>query len=78
MRIGRGNRSTWRKLAPVPLRPPQNPRDLTWARTRAPQWEMLLPRPIGQLQGTLLVIWHVKRFLFAVVLPISTDCIYTC
>jgi hypothetical protein len=30
MRIGRGNRSTRRKPAPVPLRPPQIPHDLTW------------------------------------------------
>jgi hypothetical protein len=35
MRIGRGNRSTQRKPAPVPLRPPQIPLDLTWAWTRA-------------------------------------------
>jgi hypothetical protein len=35
MRIGRGNRSTRRKAAPVPLCPPQIPHDLTWARTRA-------------------------------------------
>jgi hypothetical protein len=35
MRIGRGNRSTRRKPAPVPLCPPQNPHDLTWDRTRA-------------------------------------------
>jgi hypothetical protein len=35
MRIGRGNRSTRRKPAPVPLCPPQIPHDLTWARTRA-------------------------------------------
>jgi hypothetical protein len=34
MKIGRGNRSTRRKSAPVPLRPPQNPHDLTWNRTR--------------------------------------------
>jgi hypothetical protein len=33
MRIGRGNRSTRRKPAPVPLCPPQIPHDLTWART---------------------------------------------
>jgi hypothetical protein len=32
MRIGRGNRSTRRKHAPVP---PQIPRDLTWDRTLA-------------------------------------------
>jgi hypothetical protein len=35
MRIDRGNQSTWRKLAPVPLCPPQIPHDLTWDRTRA-------------------------------------------
>jgi hypothetical protein len=34
--IGRGNRSTWRKPAPVPLCPPQTPhaaRTRTWAAT---------------------------------------------
>jgi hypothetical protein len=35
MRIGRGNRDTWRKPAPVPLRPPQISHDLTWAPSRA-------------------------------------------
>jgi hypothetical protein len=35
MRIGRGNRSTRRKLALVPLCAPQIPHDLTWVRTRA-------------------------------------------
>jgi hypothetical protein len=35
MMIGRGNRSTRRKPAPVPLCPPQIPHDLTWVRTRA-------------------------------------------
>jgi hypothetical protein len=35
MRIGRGNRSTRRKPAPVPLCPLQIPHDLTWDRTRA-------------------------------------------
>jgi hypothetical protein len=35
MRIGRGNRSTRRKPAPVPLCTPQIPHDLTWDRTRA-------------------------------------------
>jgi hypothetical protein len=35
MRIGRGNRSTRRKPAPVPLCPPQIPHYLTWTRTRA-------------------------------------------
>jgi hypothetical protein len=35
MRIGRGNRSTRRKPAPVPLCPPQIPNGLTRARTRS-------------------------------------------
>jgi hypothetical protein len=35
MRIGRGNRSTRRKPAPVPLCTAQIPHDLTWDRTRA-------------------------------------------
>jgi hypothetical protein len=34
MKIGRGNRSTWRKPAPAPLCPPQIPHDQTQARTR--------------------------------------------
>jgi hypothetical protein len=34
MIIGRGNRSTWRKPAPVPLRPPQTPHAVR-TRTRA-------------------------------------------
>jgi hypothetical protein len=37
VRIGRGNRSTRRKPATVPLCPQQIPHDLTWARTRAPE-----------------------------------------
>jgi hypothetical protein len=39
MRIGRGNRSTRRKPAPVLLCPPQIPHDLTWDQTGPPQWE---------------------------------------
>jgi hypothetical protein len=35
MQIGRGNRSTRRKLAPAPLCPPQIQLDQTRARTRA-------------------------------------------
>jgi hypothetical protein len=34
MKICRGNRSTWRKPAPMPLCPPQIPHYLTLARTR--------------------------------------------
>jgi hypothetical protein len=36
MRVGRGNRSTRTKPAPVPLCTPQIPYDLTWARTLSP------------------------------------------
>jgi hypothetical protein len=35
MNIGRGNQSTRRKPAPMPLCPPQIPHDQTWYRTRA-------------------------------------------
>jgi hypothetical protein len=35
MKIGRGNRSTWRKPVPGPLCPPQIPLDQTRDRTRA-------------------------------------------
>jgi hypothetical protein len=35
MRIGKGNRSTRKKAAQIPLFPPQIPYDLTWDRTRA-------------------------------------------
>jgi hypothetical protein len=38
MRIGRENRSTRRKPAPVPLSPPQIPYDLTLDRTMAIAW----------------------------------------
>jgi hypothetical protein len=37
MRIGRGNRSTWRNPATVPLYPPQILHDLTRARTGPPR-----------------------------------------
>jgi hypothetical protein len=35
MRISKGNRSTRRKSAPMPLCPPQIPHDLTWDRSLA-------------------------------------------
>jgi hypothetical protein len=35
MRIGRENRSIWRKPVPVSLCPPQIPHDLTWGQIRA-------------------------------------------
>jgi hypothetical protein len=37
--IGRGNRSTRRKRAPVPLCPPQIPYDLTGCESGPPRWE---------------------------------------
>jgi hypothetical protein len=58
MRIGRGNRSIQIKSAQVPLRPPQIPHDLTWARTRPAAvgsrrltaWAMA--RPVHQTWGS--------------------------
>jgi hypothetical protein len=37
--IGRGNRSTQRNPAPVPLCPPQIPHDLTGCKLGPPRWE---------------------------------------
>jgi hypothetical protein len=59
MSIGRGNRSTRRKPASVPLCPPQIPHDLTWARTGAVEvgsrrltaWAMARPRLILNLHA---------------------------
>jgi hypothetical protein len=53
MRIGKGNRSTRRKPAPVQLRPPQIPHDLTWDQTRVAAvgsqrltaWAVARPQP---------------------------------
>jgi hypothetical protein len=39
MLIGRGNRSTRRRPAPVPLCSPQIPSDLTGHETGPPRWE---------------------------------------
>jgi hypothetical protein len=39
MKIGKGNRSTRRKPAPVPLCPPQIPHDQTELETGPPRWE---------------------------------------
>jgi hypothetical protein len=60
MRTGRGNRSTRRKPAPVPLYPLQMPHDLTWDRTwvavvgrrRLTAWA--IARPTG-------VIWTITK-----------------
>jgi hypothetical protein len=67
-RIGRGNRSTRRKPAPVPLCPPQIPHDLTWARTRAAAvgsrrltaWAMAWPY-IPDLTATLNMVARALR-----------------
>jgi hypothetical protein len=50
MRIGRGNGSTRRKPAPVPLCPPQIPHDLTWDRTRA-----------AEVESRRLIAWAMAR-----------------
>jgi hypothetical protein len=73
IRIGRGNRSTRRKPAPVPLSPPQIPHDLTWARTRAAAvgsrwltaWAMVRPLSVG----LLYILTAVSSWFF----PVSTE-----
>jgi hypothetical protein len=72
MKIGRGNRSTRRKLGPVPLCPPQIPHDLTRAWTRADAvgsqrltaWAMarsdrrIVARWLSPLRSEFREIWH--------------------
>jgi hypothetical protein len=60
IRISRGNRSTWRKPAPVPLCPPQIPNDLTWDRTRA--------ATMGSLRITA---WAMPRLLARQYMPMK-------
>jgi hypothetical protein len=55
MKIGKGNRSTRRKPAPVPLCPPQIPHDLTRARTR--------PATVGSQRLTACAMARPKRNL---------------
>jgi hypothetical protein len=58
MRIGKGNRSTWRKPASVPLYPPQIPHNLAWARTRAAtvgRWR-LTARAMARPSRTVLAL----------------------
>jgi hypothetical protein len=54
MRIGRGNRNTQRRPAPLSLCPPQIPHDLTRARTRAAamgnRWLIII----------IIIIWFVR------------------
>jgi hypothetical protein len=51
MRIGRGNRSTRRKPAPLPLSSPKIPHDLTWDRTRRlTAWAMSRPTPSSSVK----------------------------
>jgi hypothetical protein len=78
MRVGRGNRSTRRKPASVPIYPPQIPHDLTRARTRAAAvgnrrltaWAMARPslyvNIIGYVQKRVLY-GRFKEFLKVVV-----------
>jgi hypothetical protein len=58
MKIGRGNRSTRRKPAPVPLCPPQIPLDQTRARTRAAAVES--QRLTAWADSTDLLIWFLN------------------
>jgi hypothetical protein len=62
MLIGRGNRSTQRKPAQVPLRTPQIPHDLTWARIR-----------VGAVGSRPLIAWTTARPLRSVAWRRSTN-----
>jgi hypothetical protein len=67
MRIGRGNRSTRRKPAPVLLCPPQIPHDLTWARTGAAvftQNNLLLEFIIATLHVYSLLQYSTSNVMF--------------
>jgi hypothetical protein len=90
MRIGRGNRSTRRKPAPVPLCPPQIPHDLTWDRARAAAvgsqrltaWAMARPLhyhlTIRRRKVQLLTaLWrnpHRKRYSDILIVPRPIGC----
>jgi hypothetical protein len=62
VKIGRGNRRTRRKPAPVPLCPPQIPHDLTWARTWA-----------AAVGSRLLTAWAMSRSTRVVTTRCSCD-----
>jgi hypothetical protein len=66
MRIGRGNRSTRGKPAPVPLCPPQIPHDLTWDRTPLELWH-------GQtaLSTILSLVFLATTFVGGTEFPVS-------
>jgi hypothetical protein len=63
MRIGRGNRSTRIKPAPVPLCPPQILHDLTWDRTRA--------AAVGKWR---LIAWAMARTITWIALSAVRSC----
>jgi hypothetical protein len=56
MRIGRGNGNTLRKPAPVPLFPPQIPRDVTRARTLAAAVESQRKTALAMVRPALLML----------------------
>jgi hypothetical protein len=72
MRIGRGNRSTWRKPAPVPLCPQQIPHNLTWAGTRAAavgsqqQSVAVLPKLQSSWEGLYKVVTWINDVVYRI------------
>jgi hypothetical protein len=74
MRIGRVNRSTRRKPAPVPLCPPQIPHYPTWVRTRAAEvgsrW--LSARPCSRLTQALTRLICIFRYSVRFTLRVQT------
>jgi hypothetical protein len=81
MRIGRGNRSTRRKPAPVPLCPPQIPHDPTWDRTSSQTsvqgTKLPLYYMLSKIRHNLLYrAWTVRGHVYAVN-TWECECVYT-
>jgi hypothetical protein len=82
MRNGKGNQSTQRKPAPVPLCPPQNPHELIWNWTRTTVVESqqltaraMAPRNYIILLLLLLLLPIIIRYLFTLYITFYT---FTC
>jgi hypothetical protein len=70
MRICRGNQSTQRKHAPVPIWPSQIPHDLTWARTWARTWATM----VGSQRLTTWAMAHTFHYYLTAYLMIWFMC----
>jgi hypothetical protein len=73
MRIGRGNRSTRRKPAPVPPCPPQIPHDLTWDRTRDAAVGILGYNDVYPVESQLTLLF-LAGFLLGLLFAPEVEC----